>query len=386
MLLARSCRIMGETRQGYLYTSITIDLRSYCDNFNSRYAVSEENLPFDMEGVVIDLIEMSIDDPPHRRLQNALEPPEQLVSGQIKTHQVRRGVASAQNSSSDVRMMEDQVSDNGRHELTASHGDQKQDSGSMNEDEVTEKSLNHVTQELLPLESVSPREKPAAAVRLEQGESGSREQLEFPSNVPMSSLAIPSESLSLPVPFATLPTEELLQKSWVVKLQSILKKIPRGLAPVSIVSADYKFRDVLLNWIVAAKTQASPPVTHVVVFSLDQELCELLNRRRIHCVYVSPSDFLTSKAIASLTKHIVFSEVMVLRLTAMRLMNYWGFDVTNYDTDAIVLKSPESLYLRHVDSHLIGSYGHHPGELGRVWGTTVCCGQFMTRSSPYTGM
>ena len=190
---------------------------------------------------------------------------------------------------------------------------------------------------------------------------------------------------SLPVPFATLPVDKLLDSNWIQELRQLLKRLPRGLAPISIVTADYKFRDVLLNWIIASKIQADPPLTHVVVLSLDQPLCELLKRRKLNCVFIAPPDFLTPAAIASLTKHIVFSEVMVLRLTAMRLMNHWGYDVANYDTDAIILKSPESLYLRHADSHMIGSYGHHPGELGKVWGTTICYGVFMTRSSKYTG-
>ena len=194
-----------------------------------------------------------------------------------------------------------------------------------------------------------------------------------------------SESLTLPVPFTTLPPKEILQQQWVSELQQILLKIPQGLTPVSIVSADFKFREVLINWLIAAITQAHPPLTHVIVFSLDQPLCELLKRRNIYCIFVAPNAFLTQKAIAHLTKHVAFSEVMVLRLTAMRLMNHWGYDTANYDTDAIILKSPESLYLRHSDSHLIGSYGHFPGELGRKWGTTVCCGVFMTKSSPYTG-
>ena len=191
--------------------------------------------------------------------------------------------------------------------------------------------------------------------------------------------------LSLPVPFATLSVDKLLELNWIQELRQLLKHLPRGLAPISIVTADYKFRDVLLNWIIASKTQANPPLTHVVVLSLDQPLCELLKRRKLNCVFIAPPDFLTPAAIASLTKHIVFSEVMVLRLTAMRLMNHWGYDVANYDTDAIILKSPESLYLRHADSHMVGSYGHYPGELGRVWGTTVCYGMFMIRSSKHTG-
>ena len=50
-----------------------------------------------------------------------------------------------------------------------------------------------------------------------------------------------SESLILPVPFATLPPKKILQQQWVSELQQILLKIPQGLAPVSIVLADYKF-------------------------------------------------------------------------------------------------------------------------------------------------
>lgn len=194
-----------------------------------------------------------------------------------------------------------------------------------------------------------------------------------------------SESLTLPVPSATLPPKELLQQQWINELQQILLKMPQGLVPISVISADYKFREVLINWLIAAMTQAHPPLTHVIVFCLDQPLCELLKRRSINCIFVAPKDFLTQKAIGHLTKHVAFSEVMVLRLTAMRLMNHWGYDTANYDTDAIVLKSPESLYLRHSDSHLIGSYGHFPGELSRIWGTTVCCGHLMIKSSPQTG-
>ena len=194
-----------------------------------------------------------------------------------------------------------------------------------------------------------------------------------------------SESLTLPVPLATLSPKELLQQQWVSELQQILVKIPQGLAPVSITSVDYKFREVLINWLVAAMTQAHPPLTHIIVFSLDQPLCKLLKRRNINCIFVAPKAFLTQKAITHLNMHAAFSEVMVLRLTAMRLMNHWGYDTANYDTDAIVLKSPESLYLKYSNSHLIGSHGKFPRVLGRKWGTTVCCGVFLTKSSPHTG-
>ena len=195
-----------------------------------------------------------------------------------------------------------------------------------------------------------------------------------------------SKSFTLPVPLATLSPKELLKQQWIGELQQILLKIPQGLAPVSVVSADYKFREVLMNWFIAAMTLAHPPLTHIIVFSIDKPLCDLVRKRSINCIFVAPKDFLTQKAIAHLKKHSVFSEVMVLRLTAMRLMNHWGYDTANYDTDAIVLKSPESLYLKYSNSHLIGSHGGFPRDLGKLWGTTVCCGLFMTKSSPYTGM
>ncbi len=103
-----------------------------------------------------------------------------------------------------------------------------------------------------------------------------------------------SESLTLPVPSITLPPKELLQQQWISELQQILLKVPRGLqAPVSIVSVDYKFRKVLINWLIAAMTQAHPPLTSIIVFSIDESICKLLRQRRINCVFVAPKDFLT---------------------------------------------------------------------------------------------
>ena len=173
-----------------------------------------------------------------------------------------------------------------------------------------------------------------------------------------------SESLILPAPSVTLPRKELLQQQWVNDLQQILLKMPQGLqAPVSVVSVDYKFRGVLMNWLIAAMTQACPPLrsTHIVIFSIDKSICKLLRQQSVNCIFVAPKAFLTQMAVTHLTyKNVAFSEVMVLRLTVMRLMNHWGYDTANYDTDAIILKSPESLYLNYLKSHLIGSHGGFP--------------------------
>ena len=321
----------------------------------------DDGVHIDVEGVMIDFLEMDIDpkDPP----SDDSTPP---ARGEVKLRQSFRTDAAPleYNSAGAAGPQQDQ-----------------EHRGSLASDMTVESMSDDVRR--LELWEESPRDSQSDSLQLQLEVTNDTEHPNALFDGSTNTLSI-DESLTLPVPFATLPLKQLLQQQWVADLRQILKQISPGLAPVSIVTADYKFREVLLNWLVAAKTQASPPLTHVIVFSLDQALCELLNQRRIHCVFVAPSKYLTSKAIASLTKHIVFSEVMVLRLTAMRLINYWGYDAANYDTDAIILKNPESLYLRRADSHLIGSYGHHPGELSRAWGTTVCCGLFMIRSSPHT--
>ena len=70
----------------------------------------------------------------------------------------------------------------------------------------------------------------------------------------------------------------------------------------------------------------------------------------------------------------------------MRLVNHWGFDIANYDTDAIILKNPEPLYYeQYRDSDFIGSYGHFPLDIRQEWGIAVCTGVVMIRSSIYTG-
>ena len=345
----------------------------HCLQFSYLESTTEDTVHIDIEGVMIDFMEMAID-PEDRALQSIA----------VRTTPTNGGIRGQQ---SDVTTLQ--------HPSAVIHvPDSHQQPKAKYKDLEESGWPNTVKKDGSTSDLTEPHHRSGELRRESQSESVAKFLLETTNNTEHSggrfigskNSSSVSGSLTLPVPFATLPLEQLLHQQWVTDLQQILKQLPQGLAPVSIVTADYKFRNVLLNWIVVAKTQANPPLTRIVVFSLDQALCELLKRRRIHCVFVAPSHYLTENTIASLTKHIVFSEVMVLRLTAMRLVNYWGYDAANYDTDAIILKSPESLYLRHADSHMIGSYGHYPGELGRAWGTTVCCGVFMTRSSPFTGM
>ena len=70
----------------------------------------------------------------------------------------------------------------------------------------------------------------------------------------------------------------------------------------------------------------------------------------------------------------------------MRLLNHWGYDAANYDSDAIILKNPEVLFYEEFsDSHLVASRGRFPDSANEKFGLTMCAGMFMIKSSPETG-
>ena len=188
---------------------------------------------------------------------------------------------------------------------------------------------------------------------------------------------------SLPTPGATLPLPQLLQCEWLTELRDYLHTLPSSSRLVSIVSSDYKYREVLLNWLLTARVKASKPLSNVLVLSLDQSLHQLLRSKDIACVHI-PTTCLLRPGLR-LTKHVAFTQVHIMRVLAMRLLNHWGYDVANYDSDALILKNPEPRFAELSDYHLIGSVGHFPKEMDRKWGTAVCIGVVLTRATPQTG-
>ena len=190
--------------------------------------------------------------------------------------------------------------------------------------------------------------------------------------------------ITLPYPGAMLPTKQLLQQHWVDNLRQILSEIPlESSSPLHSIVCNYKYREVLLNWLIVAKVRANPPVTNVIILSLDQALCDLLSKRDIPCLHISPKYVIRGKLLVKLSP---FHQVNVMRLTVIRFLNYWGYDVANYDADALILKNPKLLYQEFKDSDMVASRGRYPFELGSMWGdATICTGMFMLRSTKNTG-
>ena len=110
-----------------------------------------------------------------------------------------------------------------------------------------------------------------------------------------------------------------------------------------------------------------------------RRLCQLLNKRNITCLAVNWKNYLTHNLGPA------FHLILVLWLTVIRLLNYWGYDAANLDADALILKNPESLHQKFIENDLLGSRGIYPFNLSWKWGATICGGVFMIRSTPNSG-
>ena len=223
-------------------------------------------------------------------------------------------------------------------------------------------------------------------LRADNNSPGKEALLEVPASLPHNFKI--RRPFSLPVPFATLPLDQILHTEWLQALKDFLSTLKPDSGLVTVVSSDYKYSEVLLNWLISALVQVDRPLSNVLVLSLDSSLHALLQGKGFACIHVPPEQLLQSVVInrLALTGHVAFTQVHILRLTVMRFINHWGFDVANYDTDAIIMKNPEPLYYhQYKSSDFIGSFGHFPQEMQREWGIAVCIGVVMTKNSKQTG-
>ena len=179
---------------------------------------------------------------------------------------------------------------------------------------------------------------------------------------------------------------DVLKLPWVQDLQRYVNATAYTRSPqISLVVADKTCLDLLLNWLIAALVRLEEPLHNVVVLGLDAEVCHLLSAHSITCIFTDPESFIINPQLA----HFRFSKRFIgpqTRLLAGRLLNYWGYSFASYDTDAIVLRNPQSIYDAHTEAHVIGGAGQHwPDWAHAKWGFALCPGAVMIRNSTPTG-
>ena len=156
--------------------------------------------------------------------------------------------------------------------------------------------------------------------------------------------------------------------------------------PIALLTADHSYRAVLVNWLITATVVVQPPVRNILVLSLDKYLYEMLKARRIPCIHVDPSTVLNPAIyLKKRGSPLVKFQLMIIRMTVLRLLNHWRFDVILYDIDALLMQNPHKIYQHYSGAHIIGSHGNFPVWIKKEWGLTLCTGLLLIRSSPKTG-
>ena len=183
-------------------------------------------------------------------------------------------------------------------------------------------------------------------------------------------------------------SEELKNTTWVADLHHYLMTLNRNVTPhVNLVFADYKHRMLVVNWVVAATLKVKPPLHNVLVLSLDQLLCNFLASSMLYmnhppditCIAAPVDTMLSSKGDN------LWRASMMIRPIILRLINYWGFDVATYDSDAVVLKNPQTLFEKYTHD-ILSSASMWPDSQAEPWGFTLCAGAILYRATSATGI
>lgn len=180
--------------------------------------------------------------------------------------------------------------------------------------------------------------------------------------------------------------KEILAQDWVCDLQRFLKNMNEEKHIVNMIAANSNFTDPLLNWLIAALLRLEEPMVDVIVISLDRSLHNLLINRDIPSLLVTPELMMRTEDFPEV--YHMHNGFYQARMMVMRLINHWGYDAANYDTDAVMLKNPQSIYdaPENADWDIFAGFAiSFPPILHKKWGATLCNGAWLVRSNPRTG-
>ena len=182
------------------------------------------------------------------------------------------------------------------------------------------------------------------------------------------------------------PLETVQKEPWFKELTTfLLNSVPNS--PIVLVASDSDFQDALLNWLISALLRQTEPVTNILVLTYRPSLCVFINSKQIvNCISIVPYS-LTSEDVYTSKRYNGMYRLLVIRVFVMRLLTYWGYNVANFDTDAILLKNPIPVLQspEFSNSDVIGTFGGSlPGALHNKWGVVLCMGAIFLRSSSHT--
>ena len=219
-----------------------------------------------------------------------------------------------------------------------------------------------------------------------EGESGSDCMSQFNSPIGASYDFLVRQPFTLPDDYSR-SLKEILAQDWVCDLQSFLKNLNKEKHSVNMIAANSNFTDPLLNWLIASLMRLEEPMDDVIVISLDKDLHDLLIGRGIPSLLVTPDSVMRTEDFPEVYhRHNGFYQA---RMMVMRLINHWGYDAANYDTDAVMLRNLQSIYdaPENADVDIFAGFAiSFPPVLHKKWGATLCNGAWLVRSNARTGI
>ena len=194
---------------------------------------------------------------------------------------------------------------------------------------------------------------------------------------------LPSVPETLPYTRALKRIDEIQKALWITHLYQFLQSLNKSISPqVNMVFGDSDHMELVLNWIIAAHVRLDPPLHNIMVLSVDQPLCDFLASKTlpVTCIAVPPESLLNSPS-----RDKSYGRGIKCRFVVLRIINYWGYDVASYDSDAVLLRNPQFLYDSNPDVKLFAGSGTYPNPISDQWGFSLCAGVLLLRSHNSTG-
>ncbi len=182
--------------------------------------------------------------------------------------------------------------------------------------------------------------------------------------------------------------ESIVKQSWLQELKTFLTHSTPD-HPIVLISGDLDFKKAVVNWLIAATVRQDPPIKNILVTTYSPPFCDFLNSKKYPCkCLVVPPETLTDKSMYHHKSWLInFYKLLIARVVVLRMISYWGYDVANFDSDAIILKNPIPLYYskEYADNNIVGTHGGNlPHALRRKWGVVSCMGCIFIRSGKKT--
>ncbi|CAH1798561.1 unnamed protein product [Owenia fusiformis] len=134
----------------------------------------------------------------------------------------------------------------------------------------------------------------------------------------------------------------------------------------------------IFNWLVSAHLRLKEPIGTTLLVTPDKKLKHFLDNRNIDCIWVDTSEFMPSL----LSEDCNFPKcIWHIRLMVWRSLNHLGFDVVNYDSDALPLLNPNPLFNMFPKSDIIGAKGNKKGVISQTWTLALNMGCVLFKSS-----